>query len=157
MKLYRIVFNFFTRISGYGIAVTAFSILWSGIITEVNLMYLIPILSLFFDFSTEWFTVLKVLFILPFPTALVLYGFFTKIGIPAIMPSFRIANKNIYVEKGELVIRDGLAAGEYIALLKAINRIPVIFFIVAVIEVAYIDIAVLAIAFLSGYSGMSLR
>ena len=41
-------------------------------------------------------------------------------------------------------------------LLKAINRIPVIFFIVAVIEVAYIDVTVLVIALLSGYSGQSI-
>lgn len=155
-KLYDTIFALSTRIAGYGGAVVLFSILWSGLITEANLLYLSPILTHFFDFSPDFFLILKITFILPFPTAFLLYGCLTRIGIPAILPSFRTVNKNIIAGKSAVSIRAGLSAGEYRILLRAINRLPVIFFIVAVIEVAYIDVVVLAYALYMDYSGASI-
>jgi len=151
-KLYDGIFALFTRIFGYGVAVVLFSILWSGAITEGNLLYLTPTLIQFFDFSPEFFLILKILFVLPFPTAFLLYGALTRLGVPAILPSFRTANRLIVAEGGTVSIAAGLPAEEYRRLLKAINRIPIIFFIVAVVEVAYIDIAVLAYAVIMKYS-----
>lgn len=155
-KIYDKTFVFITRHVGYGCAVVVFSILWSGLITEINLMYLVPILSLFFDFSDEWFSVLKVLFILPFPSALFFYGAFTRLGLPAIFPGFRTVNRDIVAEDGKLRIRDGLAEEGCRALLKAVNRLPMIFFFVAVAEVAYIDIIVLVYAVVNNYSASTI-
>ena len=154
-KLYDITFAFITRSMGYGIAVVLFSILWSGLITEANLLYISPTLTHFFDFSDDFFLLLKILFVLPFPTAVILYGGLTRIGIPALLPSFRTANRLIVAEGGSISITAGLSKDEYSGLLRAINRIPVIFFTVAVIEVAYIDIVVLAYAFWMNYSAFS--
>ena len=136
----------------YGMAVVLFSILWAGLFTQLNLMYLVPILSRFFDFNSQWFLLLKVLFLLPYPTAIVLYGAFTRLGIPAALPGFRLANRHINVENGSLAITEGLTGEEYRTLLKAINRMPVIFLIVAIIELGYIDIIVLVAAFYQDFS-----
>ena len=155
-KLYDIIFALMTRFSGYGIAVVLFSILWSGIITEANLLYIAPTLMHFFDFSRDFFLILSILFVLPFPTAAFLYGALTRLGIPALLPSFRIANRLIVAEGGSISIKAGLSEDEYSGLLRAINRIPVIFFMVAAIEVAYIDIVVLAYAFYMNYSVTSI-
>lgn len=151
-KVYDSLFNFFTRSMSYGIAVVLFSVLWAGLFTQLNLMYLVPMMSRFFDFNSQWFLLLKVLFLLPYPTAMVLYGAFTRLGIPAALPGFRLANRHINVENGSLAITEGLTGEEYRALLKAINRMPVIFLIVAIIELGYIDIIVLVAAFYQGFS-----
>ncbi|MBP7584481.1 MAG: serine/threonine-protein phosphatase [Spirochaetes bacterium] len=154
--LYKRIFAFTTRYAGYGSAVMVFSVLWSGLITEINLIYLVPIMSLFFDFSPQWFSVLKVLFILPYPSALFFYGAFTRLGIPALFPSFRTVNRDIVADGGAVGVRKGLSLDGSRALLKAVDRMPVIFFFVAVFEVAYIDIIVLAYAIINGYSAATI-
>ncbi len=132
-KIYKIVFNFLTRKMSYGIAVAFSSILWSGLFTILNIIYVASELSRYFpDFTDEFIFVMGLCFIFPFIMAGVLHGAFHRLGIPALLPSFRVVNKYIYVD-GDLKIQDGLTGETYLSILEAINRLPIVFFYVALI------------------------
>ena len=145
------VFAFFTALVGYGYAVILGSALFSGFFSMLNLLYLIPIASLFFDFTSDWIRLLMVCFAIPFPTSFILYGIFSRLGIPPLLPSFRTVNRHITGGK-KTALADGLDAARYLEILRALNRIPLIILTVATIEVAYIDIVVLVYAVYSHFS-----
>lgn len=150
-KIYLIIFNFITRKMCYGMAVAFSSILWSGLFTILNIIYVASELSRYFpDFTDEFILVMGLCFIFPFIMAGVLHGAFHRLGIPALLPGFRVVNKYIYVD-GDLTIQDGLTGEKYLSILEAINRLPIVFFYVALIETTVIQCILFAYGFYKNY------
>jgi len=150
-KIYKIVFNFLTRIMSYGIAVALSSILWSGLFTIINITYMTFESSRYYpDFTDEFILLMGLCFTFPFIIAGVLHGAFHRLGIPALLPSFRVVNKYIYVD-GDLKIQDGLTGEKYLSILEAINRLPIVFFYVALIETTVIQCILFAYGFYKNF------
>jgi serine phosphatase RsbU (regulator of sigma subunit) len=150
-KIYQIVFNFITRKMSYGMAVALSSILWSGLFTIINIIYVSSELSRYFpDFTDEFIVLMCICFISPFMIAGPLHGAFHRLGIPALLPSFRVVNKYIHVD-GDLKIQDGLTGETYLSILKAINRLPIVFFYIALIETTVIQCILFAYGFYKNY------
>jgi methyl-accepting chemotaxis protein len=135
--VYSAIFKFLTKRVSYGIALASFSVLYAGILTITNQDYCIRFYSKYFDFTQESIFYIRVLFGISVSFAAVLYGGFHRIGIPALLPSFRIVNKYIHAE-GDLTIQEGHDGETYQTILKAINRLPILSIHVAFVEIGII-------------------
>jgi serine phosphatase RsbU (regulator of sigma subunit) len=145
------LFNSIAKKISYGVAVALSSIMLSGLFTIVNITYVTSELSRFFpDFNSQYIILMDLLCVLPFISACILYGLFHRLGIPALIPAFRMVNNCFHVD-GKLKIKDGLSGETYLSILKSLNSIPSIFFRVALIDMTYIQVILIGYGIYNNY------